>query len=316
MAKAGGRARIEYERRRARDRARARARRAYVIGILVLVGPLTYGVSRAILPGLFRDVLKSQSFTAKQAHEFSLLLAVIAFLSLATEAIRRRPTTEAFRIGAEGEERIGSVLDRISSRGYTLMHDVPLRGYGNIDHIAVGPGGVFTIETKNAAGRVTIRRGQLRVNGRRRPEHIAQAQRQTEAVHERLRSDPSLGDIRATPLLCFARARIDVGWFGSNVLEGVHVVDSRGLILAFERSDATLTAEDIERASAALSAKRGAAAIQSRSSQFAIRAPMPTCSCGSPMVLRRRKSDGAPFYGCSQYPICRRTKAPLKSCRE
>ncbi|MCA1834619.1 MAG: hypothetical protein LC750_18135 [Actinobacteria bacterium] len=26
------------------------------------------------------------------------------------------------------------------------------------------------------------------------------------------------------------------------------------------------------------------------------------------MVLRRRRSDGAAFYGCSRYPICRGTR--------
>ena len=30
--------------------------------------------------------------------------------------------------------------------------------------------------------------------------------------------------------------------------------------------------------------------------------------CGAKMVLRHRKSDGAAFYGCSQYPQCRGTR--------
>lgn len=32
----------------------------------------------------------------------------------------------------------------------------------------------------------------------------------------------------------------------------------------------------------------------------------PVCPrCGAPMILRKRKSDGASFWGCSQYPKCR-----------
>ena len=33
----------------------------------------------------------------------------------------------------------------------------------------------------------------------------------------------------------------------------------------------------------------------------------PTCKCGQPMVRRVRKSDSAPFWGCSTYPRCRHT---------
>lgn len=32
----------------------------------------------------------------------------------------------------------------------------------------------------------------------------------------------------------------------------------------------------------------------------------PVCECGKPMVLRRGKNG--PFYGCSGYPVCRKTK--------
>lgn len=35
----------------------------------------------------------------------------------------------------------------------------------------------------------------------------------------------------------------------------------------------------------------------------------PTCECGAPMVLRRRKADGAAFWGCSTFPLCRHTLA-------
>lgn len=35
----------------------------------------------------------------------------------------------------------------------------------------------------------------------------------------------------------------------------------------------------------------------------------PLCPlCGGEMVLRKRRSDGKPFYGCSRYPVCRGIK--------
>ena len=33
----------------------------------------------------------------------------------------------------------------------------------------------------------------------------------------------------------------------------------------------------------------------------------PTCRCGQAMVLRHRRADDAPFWGCPAYPLCRHT---------
>ena len=37
--------------------------------------------------------------------------------------------------------------------------------------------------------------------------------------------------------------------------------------------------------------------------------PIPPCACGATMVLRQRRSDGSPFWGCSRFPACRQTRA-------
>jgi nuclease-like protein len=59
--------------------------------------------------------------------------------------------------GAEGEEVVGKVLEDLGKEGWCVIHDVSF-GRGNIDHIVVGPGGIFTIETKSRAGKVWIDR--------------------------------------------------------------------------------------------------------------------------------------------------------------
>lgn len=53
------------------------------------------------------------------------------------------------RLGRDGERIVGQSLERMREMGYQVFHDVidVERGF-NIDHIIVGPGGVFTIETK------------------------------------------------------------------------------------------------------------------------------------------------------------------------
>ena len=57
--------------------------------------------------------------------------------------------------GAEGEKAVGKVCTELEADGWRAIHDVSL-GHGNVDHILVGPGGIFTIETKSHRGRIPI----------------------------------------------------------------------------------------------------------------------------------------------------------------
>jgi hypothetical protein len=56
----------------------------------------------------------------------------------------------ARRLGLRGEQAVAEVLHsvEVAGAGYASFHDVPKDGRGNIDHVVVGPGGVFVIETK------------------------------------------------------------------------------------------------------------------------------------------------------------------------
>ncbi|MGA8746443.1 MAG: nuclease-related domain-containing protein [Solirubrobacterales bacterium] len=59
--------------------------------------------------------------------------------------------------GARGEETVGAVLDGLVGEGWLAIHDISL-GRGNVDHVVVGPGGIFTIETKSHRGRISVDR--------------------------------------------------------------------------------------------------------------------------------------------------------------
>ena len=52
-----------------------------------------------------------------------------------------------YRLGFEGERFVGEELTRVVAIGFEIYHDVPFDGF-NIDHLLVGPRGLFTIETK------------------------------------------------------------------------------------------------------------------------------------------------------------------------
>lgn len=55
--------------------------------------------------------------------------------------------------GIRGEEQVASELSHLSDE-FMLLNDVMLPGaHGNIDHIVIGPTGIFVVETKNYSGK-------------------------------------------------------------------------------------------------------------------------------------------------------------------
>lgn len=57
-----------------------------------------------------------------------------------------------FRLGAEGERATGRQLDRLPPHWHVL-HSVPVGTRGaDIDHVVIGPGGFFTLNTKHHRG--------------------------------------------------------------------------------------------------------------------------------------------------------------------
>ena len=84
-----------------------------------------------------------------------------------------RPLTGDARpwyIGAIGEREVGSLLSRLPA-GWTVFHAVPVGdGEADIDHLVVGPGGVFVVNTKNHEGaRIWVGERTVMVNGTKHP---------------------------------------------------------------------------------------------------------------------------------------------------
>lgn len=57
------------------------------------------------------------------------------------------------RLGWEAEVATAQELDRLVAEGWRVFHDVPGEGPFNVDHVAIGPAGVFAVETKGRAKR-------------------------------------------------------------------------------------------------------------------------------------------------------------------
>jgi hypothetical protein len=62
----------------------------------------------------------------------------------------------AYSGGLEGEKRVAKLLTSSLSNDYYLINSISFANdHGDIDHIVLGPNGVFVIETKNWSGRIT-----------------------------------------------------------------------------------------------------------------------------------------------------------------
>jgi hypothetical protein len=77
-----------------------------------------------------------------------LPLAVLALIPAICIVIilRKANKLRMFRFGLLGEQFMAEQLQTLA--GYRVFHDIPGGGKWNVDHVAVGPAGVFAIETK------------------------------------------------------------------------------------------------------------------------------------------------------------------------
>lgn len=84
------------------------------------------------------------------------------------EVLRRAQQAQRnWSVGAEGERLVAASLAHLERYGWTTLHDVrwPGRKQANIDHIAIGPGGIVVIDAKNWSGRVVVADDALHQNG-------------------------------------------------------------------------------------------------------------------------------------------------------
>ncbi|TGN66636.1 NERD domain-containing protein [Nocardioides eburneiflavus] len=79
----------------------------------------------------------------------------------------------AWRIGADGEEAVGDQLEKMARKNprWHVLHAVPVGERGSdIDHLVIGPAGIFTINAKHHPGaKIWVGKDQLRVNGHVEP---------------------------------------------------------------------------------------------------------------------------------------------------
>jgi hypothetical protein len=84
-------------------------------------------------------------------------LVGLAVAALVGWRLRFRPSEQVttWQRGAHGERRTAHLLDRLPRDGYVVFHDLAVPGSpANVDHLVIGPSGVFIIDSKQWTGSV------------------------------------------------------------------------------------------------------------------------------------------------------------------
>lgn len=66
---------------------------------------------------------------------------------------------QRLRLGFDAEAATGEELNQLARRGFWVFHDVPGERF-NIDHVVVGPTGVFAVETKGRSKPIKSKEGE------------------------------------------------------------------------------------------------------------------------------------------------------------
>lgn len=105
-----------------------------LVGLLIAAGALTVGVAYLIPAGFWRGLIVDILATTVVAMLFVVVLEVTG--------------TAAVQMGSIAEQWSASELRPLRKQGWRLINHFLLTGFGDIDHLLVGPAGVIVAETK------------------------------------------------------------------------------------------------------------------------------------------------------------------------
>jgi hypothetical protein len=75
------------------------------------------------------------------------IITLGALIFLAYRLAKYIPVVKRLRQAEAGERAVGQYLERLREQGYQVFHDVVGESF-NVDHVLIGPAGIFTVETK------------------------------------------------------------------------------------------------------------------------------------------------------------------------
>jgi hypothetical protein len=191
-----------------------------------------------------------------QKSVFVTFLAAIAIFVTTWKAFRLRAQIRQLKLGRDGERAVGEYLEKLREKGFKVFHDL-VGGNFNVDHVIIGPPGVYSIETKTLSkptdrdARITYSDGQLKADGRvfqRDP--IAQVRAGAQWIRQIL-AESTGKEFYVHPVLLFP------GWFiepiPRELKAEIWVLEPKALAKYLENEPPLLSLEDLHLASYHLS---------------------------------------------------------------
>jgi len=222
----GRSAMVEYRRRRALE-------------LAAWTRTLAWRAPLVAAAGLAGQVLAAQ---AGLPHAGLLGLAVAALVGW---RLRFRPSEQArtWQRGAHGERHTARLLGRLHRDGFVVFHDLGVPGNTsvNVDHLVIGPSGVFVIDSKQWTGTVHQSADGLAWHNHHRLD------RTLETVRWEAQAISHLLGTRAAALLCVHGAHVHGGGLHAH---GVAIVPAGGLRDALGQ-DRVLSDADVQLLAAA-----------------------------------------------------------------
>jgi len=106
---------------------------------------------------------------------------------------------------AVGEQNVANLFGRLTRQGWRLLHSVGLASGADVDHVIIGPGGVFTVNAKHHPGaRVRVGARVVSIDGSSRS-YIPTSRREAMKVARLLTSACGF-PVTVTPILAFVGA--------------------------------------------------------------------------------------------------------------
>ncbi len=110
------------------------------------------------------EAARAQALSARDAAPVKTVLARV---------IGVHTDERAWRIGADGEEKVAARIDKAIRKEprWRVLHAIPVGDRGSdIDHLLIGPGGVFTVNAKHHPGaKIWVGGNTFLVDGHRQP---------------------------------------------------------------------------------------------------------------------------------------------------
>lgn len=256
-----------------------------------------------------------------------LIVGVVVLLLLLVKVFAGAGITPE-DIGNVGEARTARYLRKLPPETYTVFHDLTIADSNGrttqIDHIVVSPFGVFVIETKCYKGWIfgdeksrvwtqslSCGRGWFADTEKHTFQNpIRQNWRHIYVLAERLNLPKRIffnvvvfaGDAEIkTDVPDYVMSEYDVtGYIKSFQSIQLNESTMRRVVSTLERFNQPLREEEKVQHVQMLHVLHAPPPIVDKEE------PTPKCPrCGAEMRRRYRRSDGAPFYGCSRYPDCK-----------